>query len=148
MKHFRNKTIFTFEDIVGPDLLRIAKRLRGKGYELGYVRTPPGFVPVLHVRRDGNCAYLCRDTSNVDANWLVVFACVPHLEYGRGLLVSVPGTNRDPQTDDEVIEALGRATEKTIVAGGGVLYNSREDTEAWRSPYFVDLPRNRQEERA
>lgn len=136
------------EDDLGPDLFRISKLLRGKGYELGYVRTSPIFVPVLHVRRDGNCAYLCRDTSNVDANWLVVFACVPHLEYGTGLLVSVPGTNRDPVTDDEVIDALGRATEKTIVTGGGVLYNSREDTDAWRSPYFVSLPRNRQEERA
>lgn len=134
------------EDDLGPDLLRIAKRLRGKGYELGYVRTSPIFVPVLHVRRDGNCAYLCRDTS--DSGWLVVFACAPDWDYGRGFLVSVPGTNRDPQTDDEVIEALGRATQKNIVTGRGVLYNSREDTEAWHSPYFVNLPRNRQEERA
>lgn len=136
------------EDDLGPDLLRIAKRLRGKGYELGYVRTSPIFVPVLHVRRDGNCAYVCRDTSNVDANWLVVFACVPHPEYGTGLLVSVPGTNRDPQTDDEVIEALGRATRETFTADGRTFRNAREDTNAWRSPYFVSLPRNRQEERA
>lgn len=134
------------EDDLGPDLFRIAKLLRGKGYEMGYVRTSPIFVPVLHVRRDGNCAYLCRDTS--DSGWLVVFACVPDPDYGRGFLVSVPGTNRDPVTDDEVIAALSRATEKTIVTGKGVLYNSREDTDAWRSPYFVNLPRNRQEERA
>lgn len=136
------------EDDLGPDLFRISKLLRGKGYELGYVRTSPIFVPVLHVRRNGNCAYLCRDTSNVDANWLVVFACGPDWDYGRGFLVPVPGTNRDPVTDDEVIAALSRATEKTIVTGRGVLYNSREDTDAWRSPYFVNLPRNRQEERA
>lgn len=145
MKHPRTTTP---EDALGPDLLRIAKRLRGKGYEMGYVAVSAGHSEVLHVRRDGNCAYVCRDISNVDASWLVVFSCVPHLEYGTGLLVSAPGTNRDPVTDDEVLEALGRATEKTIVSGGGVLHNSREDTDAWRSPYFVSLPQDRQEERA
>lgn len=146
MKHFRNKTIFTFEDDLGPDLLRIAKRLRGKGYEMGYARTSPIFVPVLHVRRDGNCAYLCRDTS--DSGWLVVFACVPDPDYGRGLLVPAPGTDRDPQTDDEIIAALDLATRETFTADGRTFRNAREDTDAWRSPYFMNLPQNRQEERA
>lgn len=125
---------------IHPEIEPYVEPLRKAGLEVGVMRDSWGTAAsTLYVRRDGNIGYISREALYSETGLTVSFCLTPSREHGSAVLMSVPGTDRDPVTVDEVVAAAILATEKTAVQDGHVLPNTGEEDSRWGRPGFEVL---------
>lgn len=121
---------------IAPRLVDLIEPLRSAGIEVGVARTTRP-AETLHIRRDGNCGYVCLERDYSLSGLIVAFQLSPTPEHGSVVLVTTDA-GEDPDTAEEVVAAALAATGASIEADGTVLPNVGA-LAFWDGPRFVRL---------